>query len=231
MAVQRLSLSDIETAILEITGYELSTLAPWKTSARLYTRVNEYIQRLPQKVTTVAKQAGLIEPTSGPLRFDMWKSTATITGTIGSQDVWLPTDYDHWISFYDLLNNATIDPIQEVDKYHVEGQRNASPGPTKNITVLGYALNVSVWQRKGKVYPPVESTVIPSLSLTYWRIPAKMAGSSPTTEYPDIDPKYESIAIHGTVCDLARPSSPEYSVWKAKETEILAEMALTARSM
>jgi hypothetical protein len=228
MAIQRLTLADIENNILEITGYESSTLAPWKTSARLYNRINTYMQRLPQKITALAQNAGLADPTSGPLRFDMWKSTATITGTLGSQDVWLPADYDHYISFYDNTNAAPIDPVEEVDKYHLDNLRNADAGPTRAIEILGYALNSAVWQRKAKLYPAVEPTLTPSIALTYWRIPASMSAIG---DYPDLDPKYEAIVIHGPIRDLARPSSPEYGEWKALEEEILVQMALTARSI
>ncbi len=228
MAIQRLTLAQIETAALQALGYVSSAVAPWVSAANFYLRVNQYMQRLPQRLTVIGRQAGLIKPTSGPLRFDMWRTTATLTGTAGSQTLWLPVDYDHFISFYDFTNKRNIDPVEEVDRYWVDRLRNATPGPPQAIEILGFASNGGAWQRKATLHPATIAGITPSVSLTYWRLPLAMTLG---TEYPDIDPKYEALALYGTIAELARPASPEFDRYTALENSMLAEMALTAEAL
>src|SRR5512146_193852 len=100
MAIQRLTLAQIETAICQIFGYADSSVSHWKgansadSTANLILRVNSYVQRLPQKVTTVAKQANLVTQTAGMLRFDMWRTTANMVCASANQTAWFPADYD-----------------------------------------------------------------------------------------------------------------------------------------
>jgi len=231
MAIQRLALSDIETAVLQIMGYGASTASPWKTQANFYVRVNEYMQRIPAKISAVSnelRQRGTKLPYNGIPRFDFWRTQGNITTTSGSATAYMPADYDHYISFWDNTNSQPISVVEDVDRYHQE-LRTESAGPPRHIELLGFATNGSTWVRQATIFPATMSGITPSIRCTYWRIPAKMAGASPAAEYPDIDPKWESIAIYGTVCDLARPIKLELPQYQELEKEMLTEMAMTAR--
>jgi len=240
MAIQRLSLKDIEDAILQATGYSSSTTAPWKSSATLYTRINEYMQRLAMRLNQIAvelSQAGQINPADLPLHFDCWKTTADSgTATTEGPQVaattatfYLPADYDHYISFYDLTVKRPIPVIERVDKYFIESLVTAAPGPARAIEIGGFSGASGTWRRNGTIYPTPDGT--PSFRLTYWRIPATMLTSAANTEYPDIDPKYESLAIYGPIVDLARSTGFEFDRFAALEKELLVEMCMTARSV
>ena len=235
MAVQRLSLSQIESAILEIVGYSSSANAPWGSSANLYLRVNEYGQRLPMHLNSLARQMNM--PT--PVRFDMWRNTvdSDTSGadvplvSSGSQYVYLPVDYDQWVSFWDLTNSRPISVIENVDKWHSEILL-LPEGPPQYIEIQGFVTDGSGnWRRRAKLYPATEAGTTPSFRMEYWKLPATMPGVSPTVEYPDIDPKYESIFIYGPICDLARNTGFEYDRYAALEKDLLIEMLSTARSL
>lgn len=233
IAVQRLTLAQIETAILQIFGYSASTNAPWATAANLYLRINEYLQRLPGRLGQVAAQLraeGERLPFSGVPRFDMWRTQANLTATSGSATVHFPADYDHYIGFWDSTNSRPVYPIETVGYFH-EDLRTQSAGPPEYIELLGFVTNGSTWVRQGLVWPPTASGITPVIQCTYWRLPATMPGTTPTAEYPDIDPKWESIAIYGTVVDLSRPSEPEFSRYQQLEHEMLMEMARSARGV
>jgi hypothetical protein len=238
MAIQRISLAHIETAVLQTMGYGSNETAPWETAGNLYLRVNEYIQRLPQKATLLARQLGSIGPNE-TIRFDMWKTTA-VSGIVddviaevyvvaGSSTIYFPTDYDQIINLYDVTNKRDIPVVTEVDRRYIERLRNKVAGPSEAVEIGGFATITSFWRRKCTLYPAVAAAVVPSLTLTYWRIPAKMAGSAPEAEYPDIDPKFESLAIYGPICDLSRNTGFESARYEQLEKEMLTEMIYTAR--
>jgi hypothetical protein len=124
-----------------------------------------------------------------------------------------------------------VDIVEETDRYFIDSLRNKTPGPPEFCEIGGFETASTVWRRKGTLYPATASGVTPSLSLTYWRIPARMAGSSPSSEYPDIDPKYEQVIPFGVARELSRSQTPETQRWQELETEILLQMAGTARAI
>ena len=230
MAIQRLTLTQIETAILQNLGYSASTAAPWTTSANLYLRINDYVQRLPQKVSALASQLrkeGVELPYTGIPRFDMWRSSATLTATAGSSTVHFPADYDQYISFWDATNSAPIYPVDNTSRYHLDILKKKSAGPPEAIEIGGF-VSSSGWVREGTLYPATIAGTTPSITLEYWRVPASM---SLGTDSPDLDPKYESIAVFGPIVDLSRTTGKEHERFMLIEKEMLSEMAMTARGM
>ena len=237
MAIQRLCLLDIETAILEATHYNSSANAPWALSCNLYKRINEYGQRLPMRLNEIAAQIGM----QVPIHFDYLKTTAnsSTSGTTvpvvsaGSSTIYMPTDYDHYMSFYDITNKRPIHVIENVDKWHYEELIKVPTGPPQYIEIMGFTTDGSSnWRRSGTLYPATVSGVTPSIRLHYWRLPAIMAGTGPATEYPDIDPKYESLFIYGPVCELTRSIDPDtYAAYSMLEKELLTQMVMTSRSL
>jgi hypothetical protein len=232
MAVQRLTLAQIETELLRIAGgYDASTSADWGTSANLYRIINLYLQRLPARCAQVARELKL-PMTGNCLHFTMWRRSATSTTssgddnlvvTAGSSVVTLPTDHDETVSWYDETNGGLLAEVTNVDKYD-SGLRDRPPGPPVAVELTG----ISSARKTGKFYPATVSGVTPSVTLTYFGLPAKMAGSSPTTEYPDIGAKWESLAIYGPALELLRPSSPSYDRYAALERELLIDLAFSA---
>jgi len=243
LSIQRLTLAQIETAVLQIAGFASSAVAPWGSAANFYLRANEYGQRLPQKIAAAAQELranGQVLPYNGIPRFDMWKTVSAASGTStttgvqvasASQTIYMPVDFDHWISLYDVTNKRNLDPVEDVDKWHLEALRDKPAGPPEAFEMLGFATEGSNWRRVAKLYPATAASTTPNLLLTYWRLPAAMPGNSPSAEYPDVDPKYESIWIWGTATDLARQSGFEFDRCAALEKEMLLEMAMTARGM
>jgi len=233
MAVSRISLSDIENEILRIMGYASSDAAPWKSSPNLYRVINGYMQRLPSRliqVTQTIKDQNQRLPVTNLPRFDMWKTSGSLTCTSGSSTVHFPVDYDHYISFWDATNKRPLYPVEDVYKYHSDVAVRPA-GPPEFIEIQGYVLNSTVWQRKGILWPSTATGVTPSITLNYWRLPAIMAGTSPTAEYPDIDVKYQNLAIYGPVVELAMPNSQEFDRYSQLEQNLMIEIALTARAL
>jgi hypothetical protein len=238
MAIQRLSLADITTAILEIMMYSASTNAPWGSNVTLYKRINEYMQRLPMRINTVARELavqGLIKTDALPIHMDMWHTDATsaTTGTglriaASASTVYLPIDFDYPIAFYDITGKRSIHIIEDPDKWLDDEIVQAPPGVPKRIHIQGYCLDGTDWRRQAVLYPSTVSGVTPSIRLSYYRLPAIMPGTTASAEYPDIDPKYESIVIYGPICDLARNTGFEYDRYSKLEREMLVEMCLTA---
>ena len=101
MAVQRLTLANIITEILQISGFSTSDDAPWETDAALIRKINMTTQKIPQKVAAImAAQRKDVE--AGRCKISMWKSSASATASSGSGNlvvasgsstVELPDDY------------------------------------------------------------------------------------------------------------------------------------------
>ena len=235
MAVQRLSLTQIRANILEILGYSTSANAPWSLDSTLDLRINQYGQRLPMRLNSMARQLNL--PT--PVRLDCWRTTAdssnsttaAIQVAIGSATVYMPVDLDAAISYYDLDNKRPIYPLEGAYRYEIEDLVNSPPGLPKYIEVGGYVTEGSNWRRQATIYPAPISTYTYSLRLEYWRLPTSMPGEDPNYEYPDIDPKYESLFVFGPVTDLTRSTGQEFDRYAAIEKEMLVEMLSTARAI
>lgn len=226
MAIQRLTVAQLETVILEKAGYSASTKAPWLTAATLYLRINSYMQRLPQKVTAIAKQMGIIKPESGPLRFDMWKTISGTVTNISSNQYYLPADYDHYIAIYENSSNGkALDVIEDVNLYHIARLKYKSPGYPEAVELIGYSSQGGSWVRCCYIWPTQDVSY--TFKVDYWRIPASVSSG---TDYLDIDPKYETVVAYGTLADLALPNSPELAHFGNLEKEMLLDMAMTARA-
>jgi hypothetical protein len=232
MAVQRLTLTQIKTELLRIAGgYDGSTSADWLTDANLYRIVNLYLQRLPARCAQVARELKL--PVAGnSMHFTMWRRSATATTSAGegnlvvvagSSTVTIPTDHDETISWYDETDKRLLTEVTNVDKYDSR-LRDLPPGPPVVVEMTG----ISSARKTGKFYPATKSGVTPVITLTYFGLPAKMAGSAPDTEYPDIGAKWESLSIYGPALELTRPSSPTYDRYAALERELLVDLAFSS---
>lgn len=232
-SVQRLSLSQIETEILRITGHSTSALAPWTSSANLYLRVNEYVQGLPTKLAHKVmdlRTAGKAPPSAGVPRWDMWRTEDRLQTKATVGNVMLPEDYDHWISVWNETSNRRVDVVESVAKYH-DHLKKKPAGPVEAIEIMGGlpGLSTPKFVRYANLYPVPATDQ--ALTLTYWRIPRAMPGSAATTEYPDIDPKWEYIVVCGSVVNLLRPNSgsPYFDRYAQEEERILTDIALTAK--
>ena len=228
MAILRLTLSNLETEILRLSGYAASADAPWTSSATLYQIINRYMQQLSIRAAEVMNAAGLPLGRQS-LRFDMWRTQVAMTTTSGSSNADFPTDYDHYVSFWDNTNNRPVYTIEDVERFHPK-IRLKPAGPPEFINIRGFVISGSTWVRRGILYPSTPASVTPSINLEYWRLPAIMPGSAPTTEYPDIDIKLQELAIYGPLVDLKIVSGPAYDRLVAKEKELLLELCHSAKA-
>lgn len=232
MAVQRLALSDITTIILQICGYSASTAAPWASDANLYKYINLAGQNIPIKVGLVLEAKGR------PVLIDFWKTTTTSatsgTGVVvaaASATGYLPVDCYYPDVFYDLTNKKTLYPIRNAAKHQrqITALKNAPAGPPEAIELLDMVLNSTNWQQKFTFLPATATGVTPSIQLDYYRMPASMAGSNPTTEYPDCPVEFEALWIYGPVLDLMAPTDPKYDRYKVMHDELIQAVAAKAR--
>lgn len=235
MAVTRLTLANIETHLLRICGgYAASTNAPWLLSATLYQTVNSYIQRLPIRVAQVAQKQ--LPAGTQRVRLDMWRtrasSTTSGTGvvvTASSATIYLPVDHDATDRWWDKTNLRKIPEIKDVNILHKETLKTKDPGPPEAIELLDFVSDGTYWRRQGTIHPATISNTTPSLELTYWRLPTAMPGSSASSEYPDLDPKYHWLAVVGPALELMAPTNPTIERLVAEEQEMLIDLAYSAR--
>jgi hypothetical protein len=236
MAVQRLTLAQIITEILHITGYDSSVNAPWETEANLIRKINMTAQKAVQRGSDTLRAEGKLSRT-GVVRHDMWRSTASSTGSSGSGNfvvsaasatVEFPDDLDQFISLWDKTEENWIYPISRSAKERYRRFEMRPAGRTEAVEMLGYG--GSNWQRQGKLLPSVASGVTPSMELTYYRLPAIMPGSDTSTEYPDGDYKFHYLWVLEPVLELLRVDDPAYDRYLAKEKELMREFVGTANS-
>lgn len=221
MAVQRLSLSDITTELRRIVG-EATPANSAVTDAQIATIVNGYGQRLATRCAQIANRQA-----SYP-RFDMWRTDGTLTCTQGSATVHFPSDYDSYIEFYNSTDRRPIYPAARLSSYAYTTLKHKAPGPPEVIEILDFVSSLSVWRRRGIIYPTPPASVTPSISLLYHRLPAVMPNSAPTSEYPDADPKYHWLWVYGPATELLRPTDSTYSRFQELEKELLKELAASA---
>ncbi len=197
----------------------------------LYTVVNAYIQSIPTRCAAILQQEG-IPVREGRLYFDMWRTSGTaLTATSGSSTVHFPADYDQWISFYDETHKRTIHPVTHTSRWALSRLKSKPAGPPQRIQIEGYVTNSSAWVRKGILYPATLSGVTPNITLEYWRLPTAMAESDATTEYPDIDPKFQDLCWIGPVVQLTRPDEGSYERHREEERALLLALARSGRSI
>jgi hypothetical protein len=229
MAVQRLSLTNIQTEILRIVGnYTTSNDADWRTDANLYQIINRYGQSL---TTRVAAAVGLPS-----VSLPMYRTTAT-SGTAASNDIFvtassptifLPINLNEIISLYDVTNKRPLHPIRDVDLDYNDVASKVA-GVPDFYELLDFVDDGSGnWRQKALLHPAPHTGITPSLRLKYYRLPAVMPGDTPQTEYPDADVKYHSLWIYGPVVELMAPNSPIFDRYVALERGLLMDLARAA---
>jgi len=233
MAIQRLSLSNILTELLRIVGFASSTVSDWATNDNLYNIVNRYGQSIPVRMSQAAQS---------PKRLlcDMWRTVvdSSTSGTdvlivaAGSSTLYLPVNCDYVVGIYDNTNGSKVEVITDVARWHIDEIKKKDPGPPEVVELLGYTTYAtdSTWRRYGTIYPATVTGTLPSLTITYYRLPAIMPGVAIETEYPDADPKYHSLWIYGPAAELLGPSNPAYDRYAALEKELLLDLAMISRS-
>lgn len=230
MAELRISLADINTELLRIVGnYSSNDKAPWGTAAKLYLIINAWSARLPANVAKIAAANGM--PIKGKFRFDMYRTSGSMTTSSGSQTATFPTDYDHWISFYDETNAHPVHPIRDVSRWHKDLKTQSASSDTEYIEIYDFGTPSSSSVRTATLWPQVTTGVTPNITVEYWRLPAKLAGSTPSSEYPDADPRFHPLWIYGPAAEVLGPNDPSYALYKGKEDALLMELATTARAI
>lgn len=235
MAVERFNLSEITDMIRLNLGEETpgqSQIADADPSSGdtlvgIYRVINNYMQSIYVRLGTVMRSLN-ITPKDGIVRIGMWRSAATaLTTTSGSAVAHFPTDYHQWISFYDTDYKRPVYPIDNPRRYLAQIKRfqTKPAGPPEALIIQGYVLNGSTWQRRGLLQPSVPTGYTPAIEMEYYRLPAKMAGSAPTTEYPDISPAFQDLCIIGPTVELMRRDDPALSRFEKKEAELLTSLA------
>lgn len=236
MAVQRLSLADITTRILQIFGISASTKAFWASDANLYMYINMVGQSIPAKV-------GMVLSPDRPLTavlIDFWKTKVSSAGsgtgfvlTSGSSTGYLPVDFYYHDTIYDNTAKREIEVIESAtDKRRkVEYLKKKPAGPPEAIEILGMATSGSNWQRQITIHPPTLSGVTPSMDMWYYRLPASMPGASAAAEYPDAPVQYHPLWIYGTMIELLAPRDPQYDRYKALHDEMIQAVAMQAKAI
>ncbi len=231
MAVQRLTLAQITAQILNLYGVYQSADAWWSSDANLYKYINRAGQNIPIKV-------GMLLKSNKPVLIDFWRDTVTsaTSGTslyiaASASTGYLPTDYYHYESFYDLTNKRPVyvidNPVRHIRT--IELLKNKPAGPPEAIELNDMTLNSTTWCRQFTIYPSTISGVTPSISLVYYRLPATMAGSDASAEYPDAPVEFHSLWVYGPLLDLMAPNHANYERVKLLHDELIGALAAHAK--
>lgn len=236
MAIERLNLTHIVAEIRRNIGEESaarSQISNTSTdSTNLYRVVNRVIQQLPKRLGMILKAEGRSSK-QGSAYLDCWRTplTALSGGSVGSNVLYTPVDYGHWITFYDNTGAKRLHVVENVDKWHVTDLKNATATATPTaIEIMGYETSGSNFLRRCRVFPVPTGAVTPSVSVEYWRIPAQMDASTPDSVYPDIDPVFQDILVYSGTLEMMRRDDPSYGRFQDKEKEMLTDMAYAARA-
>lgn len=236
MAVQRLTLGNIITEILQISGFEASEDAPWESDTNLIRKINMTTQKIPQKIASIMSAQGR-DVESGRLKLSMWKGSATATTSTGSGNlvvsagsstVEFPDDYDHWISFYDTDQEEFFYPIVKTHQERFRRLLRKPDSPPEAIEIQG--MGGSSWQRQARLLPAPPSGITPTFDMDYFRHPAIMPGSDQGAEYPDADYDFQYLWVLMPLLDILRVDDSAYSRYQEQEKEMLLELTATARA-
>jgi hypothetical protein len=236
MAIQRSTVTQLITEIRRNIG-EPNSARSHVTDANLYLLFNRYLQKLSHRLADAMRAEG-IRVKDGGMRLDMWRTTwestdtaadSALVVTAASPTVYLPTNYDHYISFYDKTHERPLfvihDPALSTSK--VKELKERGPGVPEAIHIKGYVSNASYWVREATLYPDTPSGTTPSLTLEGWRLPTQVTTGS---DSPDIDPKYEELLVMGLSTMLLRKDDPNYKRFAEEERALLLNAANTARA-
>jgi len=108
--------------------------------------------------------------------------------------------------------------------------RDRPAGPPEAYELLGYATSNSIWVSQATLYPSTPSSSTPTLTLTGFRKPTALTSQSTpsTTEFPDIDPRYEELAILGPIVTILTPDDPTVALFASQEQSLISQLASTA---
>ncbi len=225
MATLRLSLDQIETEILAITGWSASTTAPWTTAAKLYVKINFNAQKISQKVAIVSRAMGKEFKGVG-----MWNTTTTATTSAavgnfvtssGGSTVLFPDDLDTIITIHDTTHDREVPLIVNKGQRAYRELRARPAGPAEAYELT----DTTGVRRNGRLLPDTAASVEPPLRLHYYRTPAVMPGSDSANEYPDADNKWHYLWVLETVLEVLRPDDAAYSRYQELEIAMITELA------
>lgn len=240
MAISRASADDLVTEVRRLVGQVDTALSTDLPNVRILDLLNRYIQGLTHKVSSFLKGEGK-QIADGTLKLSFWKQTwasttvaaaDTLVVTQSGSTVDFPDTFDYLESLYDETNNRVLESVREVNRRHTMGRRlrDRAAGPPEAYELLGWATSGSLWVKQTTLYPPTETGITPSLTLTGYRKPAILTSqSSPSaSEFLDIDPEYDQLAILGTVVSILSAGDPMVEEFKAQEQDMIGQLAMTA---
>lgn len=225
----RLTLKQLGQAVRDLTGQvdaALSADLPDQQDANrkwaLYTIINQYVQGLRSRVQHRLQQEGISALAGYRLYFDFWRNNDASVSVSGAT-VWLPTDCDRLVR-PELLDTSTNRKIYVVAD---PGLWRYATGVSMVAVPAGHQLNgtesATNLQQKLTLYP---STVTPTLTADYYRLPKAMDESSATSAYPDLPPVYQDCVKFGVAADILENSGPSstYEDLRRSETQIFQSM-------
>lgn len=240
MAISRASALDLVLEVRRLIGQVDSNLSTDLPQTRILDQMNRYVQGLTHKVSSFLRGEGS-QIADGTLKLSFWKQTWTSTTvaaadtlvvTQGGSTVDFPDTIDYIESLFDETNDRVLESAREVNKRHTMGRRlrDRTAGPPESYELLGYATSGSLWVRQATLYPPTETGITPSFTLTGYRKPAILTSqSSPSaSEFLDIDPEYDQLAILGTTISILSSGDPTVEEFKTQEQAMIGQLAMTA---
>jgi hypothetical protein len=240
MAIQRSNASEIVTEIRRLVGQVDSNLSDDLPNTRILSIINRYLQSLTNKVSSFLRGEGS-GIKDGTLKLRFYRKTyvstttaaaATFVVTAGGSTIDFPDDIDYIESVYDTTHERELEVAREVNKRHTMGRRLRSrpAGPPEAYEPLGYATSGSLWVSQATLRPSTPSGSTPTLTLTGYRKPAALTSQDTpaTDEYPDLDPRYEELAILGPVISILTPDDPTVSLFADQEQKMIGQLASTA---
>jgi len=240
MAIQRSNASVIVTEIRRLVGQVDSNLSDDLPNIRILDIINRYLQGLTNRVSSFLRGEGTqIADGRLKLRFykQTWASTTvaavdTLVVTAGGSTIDFPDSLDYVESLYDTTAEREVEVVREVNRRHTMGRRlrDRPDGPPEAYEPLGYATSGSLWVSQATLYPSTPSGSTPTLTLTGYRKPTALTSQATpsTTEFPDIDPRYEELAILGPVVTILTPDDPTVELFAAQEQSLIGQLASTA---
>ena len=228
------------TEIRRLVGQVDSNLSDDLPNTRILDIINRYLQGLTNKVSSFLRGEGktILDGTL-KLRFykQTWDSTTvaatdTLKVTAGGSTIDFPDSLDYLESLFDTTANRELEVVREVNKRHTMGRRlrDRPAGPPEAYEPLGRATSNTFWVEQATLYPATPSGSTPTLTLTGYRKPAALTSqSSPSaSEFPDLDPRYEELAILGPVVSILTPDDPTVALFDAQEQKLIGQLASTA---
>lgn len=240
MAIAQASASDLVTEIRRIIGQVDADLSTDLPNVRILDMLNRYIQGLTHKVSDfIRAEGGSIK--DGTIKLIFWRQTwvGDVTGgddvfilAAGSSSFDLPNTFDYLESIYDTTHERELEEVREINKHTTRGRmlRDRPAGPPEAYELLGYTTSSTRWVQQGTLYPSTAAGVTPTLILTGYRKPAILTSQATPSgsEFLDIDPEYDQIAILGTVVSILSAGDPMVEEYKAQERAMLGQLAMTA---